>query len=183
MTENASSADNQQERPLNPNWITGFVDGEGCFSISFVRQYGDAKRKGYITGYQVAHEFVITQGEKSLQALQRIKDFFGVGQVHINRRVDKHREPMYRYVVRRRDDLIEIIIPFFMKYPLQTAKQLDFMKFRQCVEIMNLKRHLTREGVVEISKIVETMNRQKSKQSLVGILRDYTSDTTTVVKI
>ena len=31
--ENAMSADNQQER-LDGNWISGFVDGEGCFHVA-----------------------------------------------------------------------------------------------------------------------------------------------------
>jgi hypothetical protein len=31
-----TKADNQQERLIG--WITGFVDGEGCFSIGFVKQ-------------------------------------------------------------------------------------------------------------------------------------------------
>jgi hypothetical protein len=38
-SENSSAADNQQERLIKKiGWITGFVDGEGCFSIHFVRQ-------------------------------------------------------------------------------------------------------------------------------------------------
>ncbi len=31
---NASGADNQQERPGIADWIVGFVDGEGTFSVS-----------------------------------------------------------------------------------------------------------------------------------------------------
>src|SRR3989454_11307017 len=53
---------NQQERLIDPSWVTGFVDGEGCFSIGLVRQPERANRKGYKTGYQVSHEFAVTQG-------------------------------------------------------------------------------------------------------------------------
>ena len=28
------SADNQQERPLDPWYVTGWFDGEGCFNVS-----------------------------------------------------------------------------------------------------------------------------------------------------
>jgi len=31
-------ADNQQERLIKIGWIVGFVDGEGCFSINFIKQ-------------------------------------------------------------------------------------------------------------------------------------------------
>src|SRR5947208_15070097 len=32
--ENATGADNQQERLRTVGWIVGFVDGEGCFSVT-----------------------------------------------------------------------------------------------------------------------------------------------------
>ena len=42
---------NQQERLVNPNWVIGFVDGEGCFSIGLIRQPDRVNRKGYRTGF------------------------------------------------------------------------------------------------------------------------------------
>ena len=69
-SENSSAADNQQERLVKIGWITGFVDGEGCFSIHVVRQPHRANRRGYRTGFQVAHQFVVTQGAKSIECLQ-----------------------------------------------------------------------------------------------------------------
>ena len=65
-SDNSSAAENQQERLVKIGWITGFVDGEGCFSIHVVRQPYRSNRKGYRTGFQVAHQFVVTQGAKSI---------------------------------------------------------------------------------------------------------------------
>src|SRR5579862_3913852 len=87
-SDKSSAADNQQERLVKIGWIVGFVDGEGCFSIHFVRQPARESRKGYKTGYQVAHGFVVTQGAKSAECLQMLKRFFGVGRIFINRRND-----------------------------------------------------------------------------------------------
>jgi hypothetical protein len=67
-SDNPTDADNQQERLIG--WITGFVDGEGCFSIHFVRQPRRANRRGYRTGFQVGHAFAVTQGAKSIECLQ-----------------------------------------------------------------------------------------------------------------
>ena len=36
-SEKVFGADNQQERLKIESWITGFTDGEGCFSVSFIR--------------------------------------------------------------------------------------------------------------------------------------------------
>lgn len=131
------SAENQQERLIQLGWVIGFVDGEGCFSIGFVRQPDRAGRKGYRTGYQVFHEFAVTQGAKGVRCLDDLVDFFGVGSVVVNRRHDNHTERLYRYVVRRRLDLIDVIIPFFAEHPLRSSKQRDFEKFARCVELVD----------------------------------------------
>ena len=78
-----TSAGNQQERLVRIGWVVGFVEGEGCFSIGFVRQPDRETRRGYRTGYQVSHEFAVTQGARSVKALSELLQFFGVGQILI----------------------------------------------------------------------------------------------------
>ena len=169
-------AENQQERLIQLGWVVGFVDGEGCFSIGFVRQHDRAGRKGYRAGYQVFHEFAVTQGAKSVQCLHDLMEFFEVGSVIVNRRDDNHREHLHRYVVRRRADLIDTIIPFFTAHPMRSSKQRDFEKFARCVELMESGGHRTREGLAEIAEIAQTMNRQKPRQDLIRILRGHTPE-------
>jgi hypothetical protein len=65
-SDKASSAGNQQERLKMASWIVGFVDGEGCFSVSIF------KNRTSKCGFQVMPEFVITQGQKSLNVLEDI---------------------------------------------------------------------------------------------------------------
>src|SRR5947208_10922546 len=143
-SDKVSGAENQQERLIEfRGWVIGFVDGEGCFSIGFVRQPNRTGRKGYRTGYQVAHEFAVTQGAKSVSCLHELCEFFGVGQVLINKRYDNHKEHLYRYVVRSRKELLEVIIPFFRQTPMHSSKQQDFEKFAQCVEQIQGGYHLT----------------------------------------
>ena len=176
-SDKVTSAENQQERLIEfRGWVIGFVDGEGCFSIGFVRQPNRVSRRGYKTGYQVSHDFVVTQGASSVKCLHELREFFGVGQVYVNRRSDNHREHLQRYVVCRRQDLLERIIPFFHQYPLHTAKRLDFKKFAYCMELIAGGQHLTREGLVEIAEVVETMNRRKPRPELIRILRGHTPD-------
>ncbi len=175
-SDNPTGAGNQQERLVRLGWVIGFVDGEGCFSIGLVRQQDRTGRKGYRTGYQVTHEFAVTQGAKSVSCLHELREFFRVGQIIVNRRYDNHKEHLYRYVVRKRSDLLEVIIPFFRLNPLRSSKQEDFEKFARCVELVECGHHLTPPGLIEIAEITQTMNRQKSRQELIGILRDHTPD-------
>jgi hypothetical protein len=176
-SDNPTDAENQQERLIKIGWITGFVDGEGCFSINFIRQPHRDNRRGYKTGFQVAHEFAVTQGAKSLACLQMLMEFFGVGDVYINRRYDNHKEHVHRYCVRKRSDLVYTIVPFFKQYPLRTSKQGDFLKFAECLRLMETNSHLTRSGLIEMVKIAETMNHCKPRTEIIRILRDYTPNT------
>ena len=156
-SEKASGADNQQERLKFIGWIIGFVDGEGCFTISFFRHPKSRLR----LKWEVFPEFVITQGMKSKIALEKIKDFFGCGAIYLNKRHDNHHEHLLKYVVRNREDLLTKVIPFFEKNPLQSAKKEDFRIFARIVRKMNKKEHLTEKGLAEIRLMVRKMNTRK----------------------
>ena len=161
-------------------WITGFVDGEGCFSINFVKQ-PDRKektriRRGYKTGYQIAHEFAVAQGAKSIVSLKKLKKYFRVGGIYINRRYDNHKEHLYRYSVVKREDLLNVIIPFFQKYQLRTSKKKDFKLFVRCMKIIATGKHRTSRGAIRIALLCERMNHKRSRANLIRILRNQTSD-------
>lgn len=171
-------ADNQQERLIDIGWILGFVDGEGCFSIGFVKQPDRTERRrirrGYRTGFQIAHEFAVVQGERSIASLEALREFFRVGGIYINRRYDNHKEHLYRYSVTKRKDLSNVIIPFFERYRLRTAKNDDFRLFAECVRRMQKDEHLTNEGAIRIALMTERMNHRKSRSDIIKILRDQT---------
>jgi LAGLIDADG endonuclease len=176
-SDNLVGAENQQERLIRIGWVVGFVDGEGCFSIGFVKQPERAHRRGYRTGYQVTHSFVVVQGARSVASLHGLRDFFGVGAVSINRRHDNHKEHLHRFIVGARNELLDVVIPFFRAFPLRTAKHRDFEAFARCVEICASGRHLTVPGLIEIAEIAQTMNHRKSRSDLIRILRGHTPNT------
>ena len=132
---------------LDPEWITGFVDGEGCFHVAVNRQ---ATMK---TGYQVLPEFTVVQHERDAQVLHALKAHFGCGVVRTN-----HDDRM-AYRVRSAEHLLERIVPFFVKYPLKTRKRVDFEKFRDVLAMMREGVHLTDDGVERIRAVAATMNR------------------------
>jgi hypothetical protein len=44
------------------------------------------------------------------------------------------------------------------------------------MEVIEDGRHLTREGLIEIAEITQTMNHQKPRHELIRILRGHTPD-------
>ena len=159
-SENPSGAGNQQERPGIEQWVVGFVDGEGCFSISVVRN------PGCLLGWQVQHEFSVTQAASSSVALELLLEEFACGYIIENTRHDDHREPLRRFSVKRRSDLLTVIIPFFEEHPLVTAKRLDFVRFATVLRSMQAGAHLTEDGLRWIARETERMNRRQRSRYL-----------------
>ncbi len=145
-----SSADNQQER-LDAMWIVGFADGEGCFHVSINRI------PKMTLGWQVLPEFRIVQHEKDVSVLHKIKDYFGFGEVNIN--CKDHHGTRMNFRVRGLENLIKIV-GFFEKHQLQTSKRKNFEIFSEIIQKMNNKKHLTKEGLDAIAKLVSGMNEK-----------------------
>lgn len=136
---------------LDAGWITGFVDGEGCFYV------GINSHKEMAAGFQILPEFTVVQHERDVQVLHALKNYFGCGVVRKN-----HDDRMV-YRVRSVKHLLEDIVPFFEKHLLKTKKRVDFQKFRRILLMMEKGIHLTPEGIEEIRKIAGQMNRGSSR--------------------
>ena len=149
-----ATPENQQERLKTAGWVVGFVDGEGCFSCSIYRNHKMTLK------WQVRPAFDVVQGESSRDVLEELIRFFGCGKVYFNRRRDNHREHLFRYNVYRLEDLRTKIIPFFNENPLRTSKRENFERFASIIELMDLRRHMSLDGIIEISEIQQTMNHR-----------------------
>ena len=136
---------------LDAQWITGFVDGEGCFHVG-INPHGEMT-----AGFQVLPEFTVVQHERDVQVLHALKAHFGCGVVRVN-----HGDRM-AYRVRSVKHLLEHIVPFFVKHPLKTRKNVDFLKFRDVLLLMDAGKHLTAEGIEQIRSIAHQMNRGRSR--------------------
>src|SRR3989338_7879497 len=132
------SADNQQER-LDSSWIVGFIDGEGCFHVAINRL------PKMTLGWQVLPEFRVVQHQRDEVVLQKLKLFFGFGNVTVNHGDRKE------FRVRGLENLNKLI-KFFRKNPLKTSKQKNFDLFSEIIEMMNNKQHLTMKGIKKIAK-------------------------------
>jgi LAGLIDADG endonuclease len=142
-----SGADNQQERL--DSYISGYVDGEGCFAVS-VNRNPTCRR-----GYQLVPEFHVSQNGDRAQVLQLIRDRFdGCGYIKSNGRKDR----ALVYVVRRRPHLLEHVIPFFERSPLLSSKHEEFEKFAAIVRAMNLGRHRASDGFSRLLDEALSMN-------------------------
>ena len=133
---------------LDTQWMVGFIDGEGCFHV------GIKKQKEMDFGFQFIPEFTLVQDKKDIQILYRLKKFFQCGVVR------HFKENRWCYRIQNQKHLKNILLPFFEKHPLKTKKQLDFLKFRTILLLMDSKEHSKKEGFEKIQKIQKTMRKE-----------------------
>lgn len=154
FSENVSSAGNQQERALLSEsnlgyYIAGFVDGDGCFSVTI------HKSKYRKLGWNINPLFQVYQHKDNSEILKVIKNAFKCGYIS-----EKGGNPLcHVYCVDRISDLILYVIPFFQKYALISNKRHDFDYFTEIVMGISKSMHLDADGFIELSKKAFKMNR------------------------
>jgi len=147
MTPQRPNVESPDSTILSPDWIVGFVDGEGCFHVAI------SKHDGMRFGYQIIPELTVVQHERDIQLLHRLRSAMKCGVVRRN-----HGD---RFCWRVRDlkSLAEMVIPFFEKHRLKSKKSVEFCKFAKIVKKMVRGEHLTEDGFDHIGQIARTMNR------------------------
>jgi hypothetical protein len=128
-------------------YISGYVDGEGCFSVSFSR------RPKLLVGWETKPSFSVSQNHDRAEVLFLILDHFGCG--HMRRDFS---DRTLKFEIRRLEDLITKVIPHFERYPLLSAKQQDFLRFKEVCLLMKDGKHVTPEGFQSILPVAFSMN-------------------------
>lgn len=132
----------------DPNWLTGFVDGEGYFYVKSL------KNKNYTTGFNVTLVFSVSQHVRDEALLTQFIDYLGNGRME---KPSTRPDGVYFYVSNF-SGIKEKVIPFFQSYPLQGIKSMDFLDFVKVAKIMEVKGHLTLEGINKINSLKSGMN-------------------------
>jgi LAGLIDADG DNA endonuclease family protein len=157
-SDNPTGGDDQQGRPrcsLTPDYVAGFIDGEGCFSVS-IHPHPTVR---YGRRWLVAPCFQAYQHRDNSEILEALRGFFGCGRITPK----GPNSSVMTYSVYRRSDLESVIVPFFEHHPLLSRKQEDFLKFREIVRLMKRKLHRTDDGFRRIVELAFSMN-QRGKQ-------------------
>ena len=132
---------------MNPGYITGLAQTDGSFFCTL------SLSLKHLFGIQFRPKFSITCDLNSINVLEEIKTYFNCGTITIN--VKNHSA---EYVVSKISDLINIIIPHFLNFPLFCAKLHAFNIFVKIVNALYNKTHRTLEGRQELLILALSMN-------------------------
>ncbi len=128
-------------------YISGYVDGEGCFTVSIL------PRAKLAAGWEVRPCFSVSQNGDRAEVLHAIQAYFGCGSIRPDRS-----DKTLKWETRRLEDLLERVIPHFIRVPLLSAKRLDFERFAVICRLMGEGAHRRRDGLIRIVAIAREMN-------------------------
>jgi LAGLIDADG endonuclease len=128
-------------------YISGYVDGEGCFTVSI------SPRAKLRAGWEVRPSFSVSQNGDRAEVIHAIAAYFGCGSIRPD-----HSDSTVKWETRRLDHIVERVIPHFIRYPLMSGKRGDFERFAVVCDYMRHGAHRDREGLIQIVKIASEMN-------------------------
>jgi LAGLIDADG endonuclease len=148
------------EQPLDPWYVTGLAEGEGCFCVSF------ALRAKLRTGLEVRPSFSLSLNEKDLPLLQDLQAFFGCGWIRAS-----WSDRTFKYEVRSIGDLLRVVLPHFEGFPLSGSKARSFNGFSRVCQMIEQGDHRERAGLEEIVATAYEMNLGKRRHPQAVLLR------------
>ena len=146
-------------------YISGYVDGEGCFTVSI------APRATLLLGWEVRPGFSVSQNGDRAEVLHAIQSYFGCGSIRPDRS-----DKTLKWETRRLEDILDRVVPHFERFPLLSGKRYDFERFASICRLMAGGAHLRRDGLGEIVELASGMNpsgrRRYDAEAVLAALRD-----------
>ena len=95
----------------------------------------------------------ISQHSRDTLLFESFVKYWGAGLIS-----KEPKNPVVAFSVVKLSDILNIVIPFFDKYPLHGKKRLDYEYFGKIAYLMRDKSHLTEKGLAQVREIKSGMN-------------------------
>src|SRR5688572_15954775 len=122
---------------LPGDYVSGFIDGEGCFTIVI------SKHKTKKLGLDARIHFQIEVRADDLDIIQDIQETLDCGRIYYLSYERYGWNPHVELKVSSLKEIVNKLIPFLTQYPLRAKKRHSYELFLKAVEILQNKEHLT----------------------------------------
>lgn len=180
---------------ITPNWLLGFIEGDGSFGIEFSRTRNSHTKLGF--------KLQIIQSVVDLDLLLAIKNYINSLSVSLlntfdqtvtidlkdqvleeglqrnyvglysstNKKIVKPNEK-YNLTVRDFDFIKDTLLPFFDNLTFHTKKELDYQDWKNIILLKEKGFHYTTEGLDLIELTLKQMNSRRLSTNVNGTLPD-----------
>jgi hypothetical protein len=130
-----------------PSYISGYFDGEGCFSVAI------APRRMLRVGWEVRPSVSVSQNADRSEVIDEIYTYFGCGSI----RPDPG-DATVKWEIRSLRLLMEEVLPHFTMFPLRSGKRRDVELLDEICHRMAGGEHLSIMGLAGIVELAREMN-------------------------
>lgn len=114
------------KKQLTPQWLIGFIDGDGYFGLQCVKTKKKNSSRSQTYGF---YRPILAISQKNPMVLYKIKSFIGCGSVSLK---GKNKD-QYHYRIRTASLFIKFFYPIVQGFKFQTNKQIQFEILMQAV--------------------------------------------------
>jgi LAGLIDADG endonuclease len=147
-------------KSLDPWFVTGLAEGEGCFCVSFSR------RPRLRIGLEARPSFSLSLNERDRDLLGDLQMYFECGWIRESRS-----DRTFKYEARAVEDLLDHVVPHFERYPLRGSKARSFNGFSHVCRMIEQGDHLKRHGMEEMIRLAYETSLGKRRYLQSDLLR------------
>lgn len=127
---------------ISASYIVGFTEGEGCFLVVLRKDN------------RIDLRFFISQAIGNKDLLVLIQHYLKAGSVYQKKSAKNGRLPAYVFEITKRDEIYNIVIPFFKKHKLLGYKAKSFKTFCDIAEIVRGRQDVRKLTIDEYQLII-----------------------------
>lgn len=137
-------------RPEFKQWLVGFLDAEGSFMIIPRRPNN-----------RISLKIEIGLHIDDLPLLKIIQTKLNCGIIF-----EGKSRSICKFTINNQSDLKNIILPVLEEFPLNTTKYLNYLDFKEALNMVDRKEHLTTNGKLQILNLKANMNRSRTNYEM-----------------
>jgi hypothetical protein len=142
------------------NWLSGFIDADGSFSIQHTKLENGAKKRKISCRLRIEQRmYEPVSGDSYFDILTEISTLLNCN-LNIRKQVSTGNE--YFNITASSRKSLSTIITYFKSFPLYSSKYLDYKNWEQAATLILENDHYTENGIIKINYLKDNMNLKRT---------------------
>ena len=142
------------------NWLSGFIDADGSFSIQHTKLENGAKKRKISCRLRIEQRMYEPVSRDSyFDILKEISTFLNCN-INVRKQFSTGNE--YFHITASSRKSLSTIITYFISFPLYSSKYLDYKDWEQAATLILKNDHYTEDGIFKINYLKNNMNLKRT---------------------
>lgn len=151
---------------LDNAWLSGFIEADGSFLIRYsIPKKASKKLPRIAAKFSLDQRMTLSKDENNQDETKSYKEILTSIANYLNCNlltVTKKTGKTYYNITISNNQGTNNLIKYFTKYPLSSSKHLDFLNWKEVVQMINKKEHLIQENFKKILELKKEMNKSRT---------------------